>query len=158
MPFDVFISYASQDKLTADAACAALEGAGIRCWIAPRDVRPGGQYGAAIIDAIDSCRVMVLIFSLNANMSHQVPREIERAVSKGVPIVPFRIEEVAPTESMAYFLELVHWLDALTPPLQKHLQYLIDSVRSFLEVRSLDTLLLGLPTRHWKRQTCKQEA
>jgi hypothetical protein len=139
MPFDVFISYSSKDKPTADAACAALEGAGIRCWIAPRDIRPGGQYGAAIIDAIDSCRVMVLIFSMSANTSHQVPREIERAVSRGVPIVPLRIEEVAPTESMAYFLDSVHWLDALTPPLQKHLQYLVDSVRSFLEVQRFDT-------------------
>ena len=139
MPFDVFISYSSEDKLTADAACAALEGAGIRCWIAPRDIRPGGQYGTAIINAIDSCRVMVLIFSLSANASRQVPREIERAVSKGVPIVPIRIEEVAPTESMAYFLDSVHWLDALTPPLQKHLEFLVDSVRSFLAVPLIDT-------------------
>ena len=139
MSFDVFISYSSQDKPTADAACAALEGAGIRCWIAPRDIRPGGQYGGAIINAIDSCRVMVLIFSMSANTSHQVPREIERAVSRGIPIVPLRIEAITPTESMAYFLESVHWLDALTPPLQKHLQYLVDSVGSFLEVRPIDT-------------------
>ena len=93
----------------------------------------------AIINAIDSCRVMVLIFSLSANASRQVPREIERAVSKGVPIVPIRIEEVAPTESMAYFLDSVHWLDALTPPLQKHLEFLVDSVRSFLAVPLIDT-------------------
>ncbi len=36
MSFDVFISYSSIDKTTADAACNALESAGIRCWIAPR--------------------------------------------------------------------------------------------------------------------------
>jgi hypothetical protein len=37
----VFISYAQQDKFAAEAACAALEAAGILCWIAPRDVEPG---------------------------------------------------------------------------------------------------------------------
>jgi hypothetical protein len=41
MNFDAFISYANQDKATADAACAKLEAEGIRCWIAPRDVPPG---------------------------------------------------------------------------------------------------------------------
>jgi len=31
----VFISYASQDKAVADTIVAALEHAGISCWIAP---------------------------------------------------------------------------------------------------------------------------
>jgi hypothetical protein len=121
MAFDAFISYSNKDKTTAYAACAVLEGAGIRCWVAPRDIRPGGEYGAAIIDAIDQCRVMVLIFSSSANDSRQIHREIERAVSNGVPIVPVRIEEVVPTKSMKYFLGSIHWLDALTQPIEKHL-------------------------------------
>src|SRR5262245_43703688 len=99
MAFDAFVSYSSKDKAAADAVCAVLEVAGVRCWIAPRDIRPGGEYGAAIIDAIDRCRVMVLIFSSSANASQQILREIERAVSKGVAIVPVRIEDVAPTRS-----------------------------------------------------------
>ena len=132
--FDVFISYSSRDKTAADAACATLEAAGVRCWIAPRDIRPGGEYGAAIIDAIDQCRVMVLIFSASANDSHQIHREIERAVSKSVPIVPVRIEEVVPTKSLEYFLGAIHWLDALSPPLENHLQQLADTVKALLQV------------------------
>jgi hypothetical protein len=134
MAFDVFISYSSKDKTTADAACAALEAAGIRCWIAPRDVRPGTEYGAAIIDAIESCRVMVLIFSSNSNASVQIHREIERAASKNVPILPMRIEQIIPTRAMEYFLGQIHWLDALTPPLAKHLQDLVESVKANLQV------------------------
>ena len=91
MEFDAFISYAIADKTAADAACAVLEAAGIRCWVAPRDISPGREYAAAIIDAIDQCRVMVLIFSSSANDSPQVRREIERAASKGVAIMPVRI-------------------------------------------------------------------
>jgi TIR domain/Jacalin-like lectin domain len=134
MDFDVFISYSTIDKATADATCAALESAGIRCWIAPRDVRPGTQYAAAIIDAIDSCQLMVLIFSSNANASVQIHREIERAASKGVPIVPVRIEGIVPTKSMEYFLGQIHWLDALTPPLAAHLQKLIETIKAILQV------------------------
>jgi hypothetical protein len=133
MAFDVFISYSSKDKAAADAACAALEGAGVRCWIAPRDIRPGGEYGGAIIEAIDHCRVMVLIFSSNANASQQILREIERAVSKVATIVPMRIEEVTPTKSMAYFLGAIHWLDALTPPIEQHLRQLADTVKAILQ-------------------------
>jgi hypothetical protein len=136
MPFDAFISYSSQDKMAADACCAMLEGAGVRCWIAPRDVRPGAEYGAAIIDAIEQCRLMVLIFSSSANASGQIHREIERAVSKGLPIIPVRIEEVVPTKSMEYFLGAIHWLDALTPPIEKHLQQLSETVKAILKVDS----------------------
>lgn len=134
MAFDAFISYSSKDKLTADAACATLEAAGIRCWIAPRDIRAGEEYGEAIINAIDRCRVMVLVFSSSSNDSRQIHREIERAVAKGVSIVPLRIEEIAPTKSMEYFLGGIHWLDALTPPLGEHLQHLAETIKALLQV------------------------
>jgi hypothetical protein len=136
MPFDAFISYSSSDKIAADTTCALLEHAGVRCWIAPRDVRPGSEYGAAIIDAIDQCRVMVLIFSSNANASNQIRREIERAASKGLPIVPVRIEDVVPTKSLEYFLGPIHWLDALTQPIEKHLQQLSETVKAILNVET----------------------
>jgi hypothetical protein len=96
MSFDAFISYPHQDKAVADAACATLEAAGIRCWIAPRDVEPGAEWAGAIVDAIDHCRVMVLIFSSSANQSKQIRREVQRAFDREVPVIPLRIENVAP--------------------------------------------------------------
>jgi hypothetical protein len=129
---DAFISYSREDKLVADAACAALETAGIRCWIAPRDISPGSEWGAAIVDAIDHSAVMVLIFSSNANESRQIMREVEHAVSKGVTIVPVRIDQAEPARSLAYFMAGVHWLDALTPPLENHLQGLAISTKALL--------------------------
>ncbi len=132
MGYDVFISYASKDKTAADAACARMEAAGIRCWIAPRDIVPGRSYGEAIIEAIRGLKVMVLVFSSNANASAHIPKEVERAVSSGVAIIPFRIEDVPPGTSLDYFIGSVHWLDAMTPPLDKHLDALVDTVRKLL--------------------------
>ncbi len=134
MAHDVYISYSHVDKAAADAACATLERAGIRCWIAPRDITPGDEWSAAIIKAIDQCRAMVLIFSQNANNSRQIRREVERAITVGIPLVPVRIEDVVPTESLAYFLGTVHWLDAMTPPFENHLVKLADSLKGLLEV------------------------
>ena len=133
MAHDVFLSYSAQDKSVADAVCARLEAEGVRCWVAPRDILPGTEWGEAIITAIEECPVMVLILSAHSNDSPQVRREVERAIHRGVMIVPFRIEDVKPTGSMEYFLSAPHWLDAIQPPLEKHIDHLADTARRLLE-------------------------
>jgi hypothetical protein len=134
MNFDVFISYPHQDKATADAACATLESSGIRCWIAPRDIVPGADWGESIVDAIAGARTMVLIVSGAANISPQIKREVERAVNKGIPIIPVRIENVLPSKSLEYFISTPHWLDAFTPPLEEHLRRLVSAVKALLQI------------------------
>ena len=63
MPHDVFISYASKDKAIADAVCARLEQASLKCWIAPRDILPGEEYASAIIGAIVEVKILILVLS-----------------------------------------------------------------------------------------------
>jgi hypothetical protein len=130
---DAFLSYSSRDKPVADAICAALERERVRCWIAPRDIVPGRNYGEAIIDGINACRLLVVVLSAASNRSPQVLREVERAVHRGLPVIPFRIEQVTPSKSMEYFLSAPHWLDALTPPVEAHISHLTAVVRAVLE-------------------------
>ena len=132
MAHDVFISYSSLDKPVADAVCAGLESAKIRCWIAPRDVRPGLDYASEIINAIKSCRVLVVVFSSHSESSKNVLTEVERAMHYDVPIIPLRIEDVTPTGSFEYFLGSPHWLDALTPPLESHIVRLASAVAALM--------------------------
>jgi TIR domain len=136
MAHDVFISHSSKDKSAADATCAVLESRGIRCWIAPRDIMPGADWGETIVGAIHASRALVLVFSTNANLSHQVKREIERAVSSGLPVIPLRIENVLPAKSLEFFLSTPHWLDAFTPPLEHHLNRLADVIRRVIDGES----------------------
>jgi hypothetical protein len=63
MAHDVFLSHSSKDKTVADAVCATLEGHSIRCWVAPRDIPAGANWGESIIDAITASKVMVVILS-----------------------------------------------------------------------------------------------
>jgi len=139
MPNSVFISYSQADKETAERVCAALEARGLACWIAPRNILPGSDWGASIIDAINDARVMVLVYSAASNHSHQVRREVERAVAKGVAIIPLRVESVPLGKTLEYFLATAHWLDAYTPPLEAHIMRLADAVRAFLDAPSRDT-------------------
>jgi len=131
--YDAFISYSSMDKELAVRMCEVLEDAGIFCWIAPRNIIPGKDYGASIIQAIETSRLLIVIYSSHSNASPQVLREVERAVSKKVPVIPFRVEDVRMSRSFEYFLSNHHWIDAFSPPIEKHLAFLIESVHSYLD-------------------------
>ena len=58
MAYDVFVSYSIKDRLLADALCHKLEEDNIRCWIAPRDISPGGSWAGEIADAIPNLRAV----------------------------------------------------------------------------------------------------
>ncbi|HET6496246.1 MAG TPA: AAA family ATPase, partial [Thermoleophilia bacterium] len=145
MAHAVFISHAAPDKTTAEAVCRALEDAGVPCWIAPRDVLAGTRYAEAIVGAVRESQTFVLVFSTAANASAQVEREVDRAASLGLPIVPFRIEEVVPSSSLEYYLAGQHWLDAVAPPLEEHLAGLVTAVRSLTAAIAEDAGNLGAP-------------
>jgi hypothetical protein len=132
MAHDVFISYAAEDKLTADAACAILERNRLRVWIAPRDVVPGSAWAESVVDAIKSSRVMVLVFSDSANKSMYVNRELDRAVHHGISILQLRIEDTPPSRSLEFYTSGQHWLDALTPPMERHLERLAENIHQLL--------------------------
>ena len=132
MAHDVFISYAQEDKPVADAVCATLESQGVRCWIAPRDVLPGKPYPEAIQAAVAMARLMVLVFSQHAAQSGAVLSEIHLGFRRELTIVPFRLEDAPLGKGMNYLLGAVHWLDAISPPLEKHLRTLADRVREHL--------------------------
>ena len=128
MTHDVFISHSTKDKAIADAVCAALETAKIRCWIAPRDILPGDKWASAIVEAIDNSRIMVLVFSQNSNNSEDVLNELLLAKDSGVIIIPFRIGDIFPKGEMEYYLKRTHWLDAVDPPTEKQIQELVETV------------------------------
>jgi hypothetical protein len=132
MAYDVFISHSSQDKMTADAVCAILEASGIRCWIAPRDVALGSDWTESIVDAIEACPIMVLVFSKSANDSHQIKREVNLAIDSGRTVIPIRVEDVVPSKSLKFSININHWLDAFPPPLENHLKTLVRSIQALL--------------------------
>jgi TolB-like protein/Flp pilus assembly protein TadD len=105
------VSYASQDAAVANSIVENLESKGLKCWIAPRDVKPGAQYADAIVRAINDAKAAVLVMSGSAVDSAHVAREIERAASKRKPIVPFRIDNAALNPELEYFLSNSQWID-----------------------------------------------
>ena len=107
----VFISYSSKDSKPARAICSALESRGLSCWISSRDVGPGENFMDAIVNAIGVAKVMVLVFSENANNSEDIKREIVLASSGKVTIIPVRVEDVVPKGAFACQFATRQWID-----------------------------------------------
>ena len=136
---DVFISYASPDRGVADAVCGALEGGGLICWVAPRDVVPGEFYADSIVRAIDATKVIVLVLSKNSADSPHVLREVERGSSKRHPVVSFRIDLAPLPSALEYFLNTSHWLDASASGVDGALPKVVAAVVTFFDSQNLST-------------------
>jgi TolB-like protein/Tfp pilus assembly protein PilF len=150
----VFISYASQDTAVADALCAALERAGIACWIAPRNVTPGDFYADAIVQAINACRVLVLVLSENSITSPHVVREVERASAKQRPVISFRIDLTPLPPGLEYFLSASHWLDA-SAGAEAAFPKLIETVRGRMASGPADGLTLASAAADGSKQSAQ---
>jgi hypothetical protein len=111
MSAKVFISHSSADSQVAKAICGALEKRGLSCWLASRDVGPGEDFQAAIVRAIRAASVMVLVFSQNANNSDEIKKEVVLASQNNVAIIPARVENVVPNDSLAYQFATRQWVD-----------------------------------------------
>ena len=108
---------------------------GPAAWIRHRGIsyreRSGG---AAIIGGIDGSKIVVLIFSgRSATSTTQVRREVKHD-QQGAPKPSCRSgwKMCVPVGAMEYALSNTHWLDAFTPPVERQMEILAESVRVLL--------------------------
>ncbi len=134
MGFDVFISSSSDDKDYVNNLCSCLEKNSISCWVAVRDSLPGKNYGASIIEAINNCKLVILVFTKNSNKSEFVHREIERAASKKKCIILLKLEEVEVAEEMELYVSDFHWFNAVNLEFNKFINTLIDVIKKNLNI------------------------
>jgi hypothetical protein len=144
MTFQAIISYSHEDKATADAACAKLEAVGTRCWIAPRDIAPGADWNASVLEAIINAQVMIPILAAKTTLSEQVLRGLERAVVNNIPVIPFHTERATLSKTAQRCLGTPHWLDAFDPALESRLARLVVSVNALLTHGHDDGLTVDL--------------
>ena len=116
----VFISYHTETgKDAVRTICAALEGARISCWYAPRNV--GANYAQSIVEAIRECRVFLLVLNEGSNVSAHVLNEINCAFDRfkaheDITLLPFRIDQCALSDDIYYYLGRIHIMDGVLPP------------------------------------------
>ena len=124
---NVFISHSSADSKLAYAMCDYLEEKGIRCWIAPRNIPVGVKYGKSIIMGIKTCKIMVVLFNRNSNASEAVETEVERAFNYKTILIPFKLDETIPSDSLEFSFGSFQWLNATKGKPEDHFDLLYQN-------------------------------
>jgi hypothetical protein len=149
MPHKVFLSFATDDASQADSIRQTLEDAGVQCWFAPRDILASRRYGEALLDAIESCRLLLLVFTPHVNDSNMVDREVGLAAGMGIPILPVRAAAGEPSRSLRFFIGTHNWFEASDGPLSESLPALVRVVQRLLVEAGPDRIQsAGTPARH----------
>lgn len=125
----IFISYSNKDSEQSNVIVSELEQKGILCWIAPRDIVPSADWAESIINAINNSIAMIVILSKNSMDSPQVKREVERAVNKGLTIIPLRLDNTNLSATMEYFLSSHHWFIAFPLKLKSYIPSLLEKLK-----------------------------
>jgi hypothetical protein len=139
MPTEVFVCHSANDTAVAEKIVTFLEAQKIPCWIAPRNVRLGDDSGESILNAIHACSIVVLVFSGSANESASVKREVECAVRAEKVLIPFRIENVAPTGALETYFRHRYLQEAYMGPLEKPLEELAKVLKPLVHQRKVMT-------------------
>jgi hypothetical protein len=85
------------------------------------------------MSAINRAKVLVLVLSGSALASKHVGKEVERASSKGRPIIALRTDATALTPAFEYFLSESQWIDVGVAGVAAVATKLVDAVRSNAE-------------------------
>jgi hypothetical protein len=128
----VFVSHAKADAEAARLIVADVERAGIRCWMAPRDIPAGADFQDAIVEALDGASAMILVFSQRASASAHVKNEVVLAQTRGLRIVPLRIENIAPKGAFEYQFSRIQYVD-LFEDRDARLAETVRMLRAYLE-------------------------
>ncbi len=137
MNIDVFISHHTTSCLpVVEAIANKFESHGVRCWYAPRNTT--GPYALSITNAIDSCRIFLLILNHQSSESFDVKNEINLACERirhgeDILILPFRIAGDEISADVKYYIGRMHWIDAVTPPMEKRMNELLERVLLHLD-------------------------
>ncbi|MDE6278036.1 MAG: toll/interleukin-1 receptor domain-containing protein [Muribaculaceae bacterium] len=108
--YSVFISHSSKDSAIANQICGYLEGNGVKCWIAPRDITPGAAYPSEITRGIKLCDVFLIVLTEQSVHSPHVNTETDIAFNAGKTIIPFFADKVSLGNSMSYYLARKQWI------------------------------------------------
>lgn len=134
--YDVFISHATEDLKVAEAIAHHLESGRARTYLARQQINAGTSWRAELARAIEASRSVVLIVSEHSNQSKHVRDEVTLACESGLTIFPFKLANVSLHDELKMPLAGTHWLDAIDPPLEAHIQRLASDVCAKLGIPS----------------------
>ncbi len=140
----VFISYARRDEAMANSLVKYFESRDIKCFIDKRDIPIASKYSEEIIKGIENSDIVVLILTKSSNNSENVRNEIDNASNLKKKIIVFRIENIALSKGLQFYLSTSQWFDAFLYRGEQFFEQLADHI-------------LGLPLSPFSHKVIKQK-
>lgn len=134
---DIFISKSTKDHWLASSLCDKLEGVGITCWIAPRDLQTKAtqRYADDIVDGIENAKALILILSRDSNKSDHCMNEVTTACDKKKKVFVFQIDEIDNlNKTFNYYLSQEQWIQDFDVKKTGNFGKAIKEIADFLEV------------------------
>jgi hypothetical protein len=125
---DVFISFSTKDTETAHRVYDGLAAHGISCWISSKNIPAGSNYQSEIPNILKTAKVMVLIFSRNANSSGEIEKELALASQNRLTVMPLRIDDAHPTNAFTYNLATSQWVEVF-PDFERSLNSVAKTIK-----------------------------
>ncbi|MBQ3295504.1 MAG: toll/interleukin-1 receptor domain-containing protein [Erysipelotrichaceae bacterium] len=131
MNADIFISYKSEEEEYARRVRKVLEDNGISCWMAPDSIPIGSNYMKQIPQAIESCKVMIVLVSEKSQQSTWVKNEFSQAISKNKLIIPYVIQDCKLEDEFAFSMSTMQQVFAWKNE-EEALQRVVQDIRTAL--------------------------
>ena len=123
-----FISYSTEEYRYAAHLKESLTKNGITSWMAPDSIEGGKSYASEIPQAIRNAKVFIIVLSKSAMKSQWVEKELDTALKNHIPVLPYKTDDIALTESFDFYLTNIQIYNAFLAPLAA-LEKLIRDIR-----------------------------
>jgi adenylate cyclase len=101
---DIFISYSRKDTEAAKLLAELLGANGYDVWIDVKGIHAATAWSREIVEAIDSCKVFIVLLSTNSLASPNVTKEVSLASESRKTIFPIDVEKIELTVDLRYQL------------------------------------------------------
>jgi TolB-like protein/Flp pilus assembly protein TadD len=126
---DVFISYSREDKDRVLDLASQLRNAGVSIWIDQGGIDGAALWGEAIVNALDSAKVLLLMVSESAVRSHNVAKEVVLASERKGHILPVLLEPTVIPPSLKYPLAGIQQIEYFHGDPVQNLESIVRSLQ-----------------------------
>jgi TIR domain-containing protein len=116
---EVFVSYASHDRERVMTVASSLQSHEVSLWLDQHRIAGGANWAREIVQAIRSCKILLLMCSNAAMRSRAVAQEVQLAWKYQLGYLPLLLERTSFPEQVEFFLEGCQWIEVLDRPTER---------------------------------------
>jgi TolB-like protein/Flp pilus assembly protein TadD len=126
---DVFVSYSREDKDKVLAVIGELKQAGISVWIDQGGIDAATNWGEEIVNAIENCKVLLLMISESSVGSQNVMREVMLVSEKKKHILPVHLTPTTIPPTLKYPLAGIQHVEYFHGSQSENLNTIVRSLQ-----------------------------